>query len=185
MNNAFSKHITFLALLSGIVVAMIHILSENFNLPGVADLAIILFGAGAIYGLFTAVSIYREFDSKKLSTLVWILASTLSYGLAVQATLLFAPSIVFPNPGPMEYMLGGLVGALILVSAAKLIHHLNKKPLPAVNMVVALVCGALIPLLLFALIPKGLDILLLCVIWPTVVTAVIFTKKVKNLEHPA
>lgn len=67
-----------------------------------------LFGAGLIYGLFTIKYVYDLVTSRKLLTCsIWFTASVLSYAIAVQITLLTAPSTLLPQPDSFNYALGG------------------------------------------------------------------------------
>ena len=84
--------------------------------------------AGLPFGLLTAIALQKTFS--KLKFFFWILLSAISYGLAVQATLLFAPVDLVANPLPMNYTLGGLTGAFLLglsfhflVRKLKLVEH--------------------------------------------------------------
>ncbi len=179
---SFSKKIILLSLFSGIAVASLISLGEKFDVLGEIGLVIVLFGAGVIYGIFTVKHIYNKFTSRRLLTCtIWLIASVLSYAVAVQVTLNSAPSNLFPEPGPFDYAIGGFFGALILALSYKLICHLQHKIFPLSKIIVSTASGTLLPLLIFLFLSEPASSIFLYTAWPTIITAIIFTQKSSNI----
>lgn len=72
-------------------------------------------------------------------------------------------------------------GALILTLSYKLICHLQNKTFPNSKIVVSAVLGALLPFLIFSFLGEHVSLIVLYTAWPTIITAIIFTKKGSNL----
>jgi|SRR3989344_125265 len=83
--------------------------------------------AGIGYGLVTGMYfIYAASRNRKIVRLVfWIVASAISYFVAIQATLVSAPKAGWSVPAPdaINFALGGLIGALVLSLAFHFIFH--------------------------------------------------------------
>jgi hypothetical protein len=100
---------------------------------------VVLYGAGVVYGLMTMWFVFGSLWRR----IVWVLVSGVSYFLAVYVTLDIAPAddkFGFPDPGPQHFLVGGLLGAIILGVG----YALLQRRVTASRLTLAIVLGGLV-----------------------------------------
>jgi hypothetical protein len=162
----------FVGILSGLVVDA---LLQWHQLTPYMD----FYGAGLIFGIMTAPFFNYVVNSNRkiLNICLWTLFSGLSYFAAVWTTTNIGPRgfFVAHSTTAYSYLIGGIVGALILIGP----FHFLFGRLRTVPMAIVLIAGGLLPYILFNVLDLlghaqgSLFVLLLYPLWQGAITTLL------------
>jgi hypothetical protein len=121
MDTRFNKAV-YAAGVSGITVSVVMLIHANIKVMLEPLLIFVMFGAGIIYGPATAYYLFTSFWKR----FFWVVVSGCSYVSGVLLAVNTSSGEMLPNSGPVNYLYGGVLGAVILASGyAILSRHVS------------------------------------------------------------